>query len=409
MTAVEEARLWLVLGVEKFALVARNLALVLMAAMFVGGYVRGHHLGLATVAAIVVVHSLFSLWIYLSGRFEFFQSPWNFALNLAEISLTVAFTGGADSVLYILFLFFLVAFGTYTRQPRLVLFATGLCLLCFGGIVLVDGARIGFDISYAVVVLQLSAIAACGWLMASITRVLGRAEESSMAREHALASSEATLRTILDSAADPIFVYDNDEFITDANDRACTFLAVPRCKLLGQRIRAFLFDDGTLPNKMSVLRARGEYHGEQIFVNSYGEERTVDLRVRSYSRGGQRFFVAVGPDITEQKNLREASRLANIHLEKLNQELKQVNELRRSFLTAISQKLRSPLTALLGYTDMLLDGELGDVTSEQRTALQACRRTALRAFDLIDEALDLDLSREEKPEQPGVRSGPRRR
>ncbi len=388
MTAVEEARLWLVLSVEKFALVARNLALVLVAGMLLGGYLREYHPGLAAVAAIVIVHSLFSLWIYLSGRFHFFQSRWNFVLNLTEITLAVALSGAAESVLYVLFLFFLVACGTYTRRPRLVLFATGLCLLCFGGIVIADSARIGFEVSYATVIVRLAAIAACGWLMASITRVLGRAEESSMARERALASSEATLRTILDSAADPIFVYDNDEFITDANDRACKFLAVPRCKLLGQRIRAFLFDDGTLPNKMSALRARGEYHGEQIFVNSYGEERTVDLRVRSYTRDGQRFFVAVGPDITEQKNLQEASRLANLHLEKLNQELQQVNALRRGFLTTISRKLRSPLTALLGYTEMLLEGELGDLTSEQRTAVQACRRAAMRAFNLIDEALD---------------------
>ena len=38
---------------------------------------------------------------------------------------------------------------------------------------------------------------------------------------------------------------------------------------------------------------------------------------------------------------------------------------------------------------MLLQEELGDITREQRKALQTCRRGTVRAFRIIDEALAL--------------------
>ena len=106
-------------------------------------------------------------------------------------------------------------------------------------------------------------------------------------------------------------------------------------------------------------------------------------------RNQQRFFVVVAHDITERKHLQEATHLANVNLERLNRELQQVNNLKTGLLTAVSQRLRSPLTAILGYLDMLLNDELGPLPPEQRKILQNARRTTLRVFALIDEALDV--------------------
>lgn len=208
-------------------------------------------------------------------------------------------------------------------------------------------------------------------------------------RAEELLASEATLRTILDHTADPIVVFNEQEFVTEANNRACAFLGTKRDALIGKRFRNFVFDDGTLPNKLARLRARGEYHGEQILVNALGDERTVDIHVRSYVLERQRYFVAVMHDMTERKDLHEATQLANARLKRLNEELSRVHELRAGFLETVAERFRSPLTAVLGYVEMLIEEELGSLNADQREALHVCRRGVLRAFELVEQSLDV--------------------
>ena len=93
-------------------------------------------------------------------------------------------------------------------------------------------------------------------------------------------------------------------------------------------------------------------------------------------------------DVTEQKQLQEATRVANVELEKINRELQRVEALRNEFHSTISQRLRSPLSAILGYTDLLIGEELGELNASQRKAIQTCRRSVMRVFNLVDEAFE---------------------
>ena len=149
-----------------------------------------------------------------------------------------------------------------------------------------------------------------------------------------------------------------------------------------------MFDDGTLAEQLVALYERNEYHGEQIFLDTDGIERTVELHVRAFIRNGRKFFVVISRDITEQKELHEATQLANARLGHLNRELRQVNELKTSVLTSVSQRLRSPLTAILGYLDLLLSDDLGVAPPEQRKALLNSRRSMVKIFGLLDEAFE---------------------
>ncbi len=114
----------------------------------------------------------------------------------------------------------------------------------------------------------------------------------------------------------------------------------------------------------------------------------MSVSVRSFIQEGRRFFVALLHDVTEQKHVQEATRKANIRLVQINQELQQVDSLRNAFFGAVSQRLRSPLSAILGYTDLLLEEELGALNAEQRKAVQSCRRSVIRVFGLVDEAFE---------------------
>lgn len=390
MISLDESRISLILATERIALVVRYLLCFAMIGLCYLGYLPRISWGCGGITFIVLAHNVFAHRVFFTQRYDLFLGVGNFFAYFVEICLVVWFTGADTSEAYVLYYLLLIGFSAYSPRFTKIMLVAALCCLAFAGIVLIKELHSGINAPLGVLGAKSVGILVCGWLVGSLSRLLGRTEENSFARAQELISSEATLRTILDSAADPIVVYDGNEFITEANDRACEFLGTPRDLLVGQRIRVFLFDDGTWPAKMADLRTRGQYRGEQILLNAEGEERTVDIVVRSFIRDQERYFVAVARDITEQKDLQEAARLANVNLERLNRELRQVNELRARFIGTISQKLRSPLTALLGYIEMLLDEELGEVTPEQRKALQTCRRGALQVFRLIDDTLGLD-------------------
>jgi len=86
-------------------------------------------------------------------------------------------------------------------------------------------------------------------------------------------------------------------------------------------------------------------------------------------------------------------------LDRLNQELRTLDEMRRKLLGNVSHELQAPLVAIRGYTEMTLKERLGPISEEQRKGLSLSLRNIDRLIALIDsitatpEAADLQLSR----------------
>lgn len=383
------ARLALVVRIETVLLVLRYASYIGLIALHALGDPPDFAPGLLPATVCFVVHGVWAHGVLFSRRYALFRTPINFAIHLLHISALVGFSGAETSVLRILFPLFVVAYALYAADFRGVYRAAFLCAAAYAFVILLNWAVNGINPEYNPLIISYTALIMSAWLMHNIGEMIRRVELEADKRAQALASSEAMLRTILNSTADPIVVFNEAELVTEINDRACEFFDTPRHRLVGRRFRGMLFDDGTLPQKLAALRSRGEYWGELIVSPSGGEERTVAFMARSFIRDSKRFFVAMLHDITEQKSVQEASRLANLRLEEINETLREVNALRLSFFSDISQRLRSPLSATLGFTDMLLGEELGEINPDQRQALQSMRRSVLRVFSLADEATTL--------------------
>jgi PAS domain S-box-containing protein len=83
-------------------------------------------------------------------------------------------------------------------------------------------------------------------------------------------------------------------------------------------------------------------------------------------------------------------------LDRLNHALaEQVEALRESdriksdFVSSVSHELRTPLASILGYLDVLAEGEVGALTDEQREFLGIVDHNARRLLDLISDLLTL--------------------
>jgi len=388
MTAADDPRTLIAARLEKTALAVRYVAYFAVLALFFWGEIGVNLRDLTAVTVVVFLHALFVHWVLWAKRYGLFQSWHNFAIYLVEASLIVYFTGSEESAFFVLYLFVLVGYTAYAPRIGGILLATALCMAAYLLVIGIEWILVGIRLPSGVILAKLASIPACGWLLGSLRDLLRHAEEASQLRAQAVLASESTLRTILDNVADPILVYDEQESIIEANEQAAALLGVPRESLLGQKIRVFLFDDGTLADTLGATNSRGAFSGEHILVDDEGRERAVDLQVRSFAEKGRRVLVAVAHDVTERKSADEAARLAHVDLAKFNRELQQLNTMKTEFLATTSRRLRAPLCAILGYIDLLLADELGEVTPEQRKGIQACKQSALHVVRLMDEAFD---------------------
>jgi signal transduction histidine kinase len=90
----------------------------------------------------------------------------------------------------------------------------------------------------------------------------------------------------------------------------------------------------------------------------------------------------------ENARLYAQERQLRQELEDLNQKVQEANRLKTEFVTVVTHELRSPLTSIAGYLDLLL--EEGSEGAEAREAyLQIVKRNADRLLELINDLLDI--------------------
>ncbi len=70
--------------------------------------------------------------------------------------------------------------------------------------------------------------------------------------------------------------------------------------------------------------------------------------------------------------------------------LKEIDSLKSIFLASVSHELRTPLTSILGFTKIILKGQVGEINEEQRGALKIILNSANNLHELIDDAIDVN-------------------
>ncbi|GGQ61074.1 CHASE3 domain-containing protein [Couchioplanes azureus] len=78
--------------------------------------------------------------------------------------------------------------------------------------------------------------------------------------------------------------------------------------------------------------------------------------------------------------------------EKLITELRVLDERKDAFVATVTHELRTPLASILGYAEMLTEGDAGDLAPMQQRGLEAILRNAHRLHDTVSDLLVLDPS-----------------
>lgn len=89
------------------------------------------------------------------------------------------------------------------------------------------------------------------------------------------------------------------------------------------------------------------------------------------------------------KTLQEKVDDATHKLKATNDKLKRMDETKDEFISMASHQLRTPLTSVKGYVSMVLDGDVGPISDQQRELLNQSFQSSQRMANLISDLLNL--------------------
>jgi signal transduction histidine kinase len=137
----------------------------------------------------------------------------------------------------------------------------------------------------------------------------------------------------------------------------------------------------------------------QALVTAAGRLTTGDLRARTGLAPGQDELGRLGQVFDQmaealeraerERQEQEVLRREKFALEQRNQAIEEANRLKTEFVSTVTHELRTPLTSVLGYLDLLLLGEAGELAAEQHEYLTIAQNNATRLLALINDLLDI--------------------
>lgn len=204
-----------------------------------------------------------------------------------------------------------------------------------------------------------------------------------------LEKSETLYKTLLEDAGDAIIVLDQNETVTIANKKAEEFLGYRAEELLQKHISTVLLmlHASDIPHILQVFKeaASGVQVVEEITITTKRQEQVIGkLQTGCIKTGGQMLLQVIIRDVTRERELLN-------NLEKSAAELTRLNQMKDSFLGLASHELKTPLTVIMGYTELLLQDMQTELTPAVLEMTQNISNAAMRLNVIVRDMIDVSM------------------
>uniref|UniRef100_UPI000FFC598F histidine kinase dimerization/phospho-acceptor domain-containing protein n=1 Tax=Methylobacterium crusticola TaxID=1697972 RepID=UPI000FFC598F len=194
------------------------------------------------------------------------------------------------------------------------------------------------------------------------------------------------IRALLDAVTDGVVTLDEDGRIVGLNAGAVALLGREPREVTGEAFGA-LFTSGSQGVAESCLhRARGEGGGgpgEEVVARTRDGDVPFLLTVTPVAVGGARRFSAVLRDVSAFKR-------TEVELTRARREAERASAQKSDFLATISHEVRTPLNAIIGFAEVMLEEQFGPVGNERyRDYLRDIRASGEHVVSLVNDLLDL--------------------
>lgn len=216
------------------------------------------------------------------------------------------------------------------------------------------------------------------------------------------------LRRVIDSAHVAIIGSDAQGCINLFNPGAERILGYSPEEVMGLSTRMLHSDDAVsekaaelgVPDdfgQVARLLAEPGHAGEHVrFLRKDGSERThaMTLSPLRDSRGQITGYVSSSADVADEVAARQALLDALGTERRAVQQLQEVDRVKDTFVSSVSHELRTPITSIVGYLEMLIEGEFGELEKQQEVAVRRIDTNSKRLLSLVDELLTLSRVQE---------------
>ncbi|MEA1905801.1 MAG: ATP-binding protein [Euryarchaeota archaeon] len=213
---------------------------------------------------------------------------------------------------------------------------------------------------------------------------------------HTLENQKSTLESILRSIPDCVFVIDTNFEIVMANPACKALTGISEEDIIGMLCYDVFSSDACEP-QCRLQKLTGDHGGSVCWEMDIvdGDGRSVPIMTCGAplhgADGALIGYVEVLRDVTRMKRVTEELQRANAELGLANVELKKLDELKTNFINIASHELRTPLTSIMGFTEFVADGMLGELNARQKNALSKVLSNSDRLARLINNILDISV------------------
>ncbi|MFG6467497.1 ATP-binding protein [Roseateles sp. BYS87W] len=218
-----------------------------------------------------------------------------------------------------------------------------------------------------------------------------------------LRASEARYRSLFENATEGIFQTDGQGRVLTMNRALSQMLGVSGTAAVGRRVRDVAgIDRRELRRVAQVLKREGKIRQAPLQLRGAGGQPLwVELNahwVEAEGPGRQRRIEGMVSDISRRRQAEDELNRHRDHLEDLvaertaelveaKQRAEAANFAKGRFLATMSHEFRTPLNAILGFTQLMqMDSQ---IPAGQQGRLQLMRDSGLHLLELINDVLDM--------------------
>ncbi|MDK2947638.1 MAG: hypothetical protein PWQ63_798 [Methanolobus sp.] len=219
-------------------------------------------------------------------------------------------------------------------------------------------------------------------LSKSINDVLTTLEEKENKMHEEELKTQKKMESIIENILSGVILIDaKTHLITDVNPVAEKMIGLPRDKIVGKICHEFICpaEKGKCP-----ISDLGETvnRSERVLINKEGKKIPILKSVASVTLSGRDFLIESFVDLSKIKEAEKELVQAKIIAES-------ANRAKSDFLATMSHELRTPLNSIIGFSDLILEGNAGDLKENQKRYISNISTSGKHLLSLINNVLDL--------------------
>ena len=196
-----------------------------------------------------------------------------------------------------------------------------------------------------------------------------------------------------------IFHFDENGVITQCNEILVRILGIPEeqviSKIIGFNIINSFSDDNDLKKAIIQVLAGIPARYEDNFQSPFSD-KVIPIKAEFSpvisDEGKFMGGVCVVEDFTERKEAEEKLKQYAEDLARANEELKSLDKMKDEFISNLRHELKTPLIPIKGYSELMYEGALGELSQKQKDAVEKMMFSSERLRRLIDSLLYVSIT-----------------